>query len=162
MATGMNERQEAFIKQGHGFQNWLHSYRMDVHFPELHQELRLFHKNIRGEALRVIHNESEALGPLKYKFTTLLKLKKQTNRGEKEVEYFTRQTNSTILNAFNAQAVNEKLNTELEELANWVERGSGSVVGGISKSYLDLSIYNPLRGGHYLPLRKIFNLKTQS
>ena len=108
----MNDWQEPFIKQGHGFQTWLHSYRMDVNFPELNQDLRLFHKEIRGEVLRVIHNESEALGPLKFKLTTLLKLKKQTNRGEEHVKYFTRQVNPTILNVFNAQAVNEKLNAE--------------------------------------------------
>ena len=160
----MNEWQEAFIKQGHRFQNWLHSYRMEVHFPELHQDLRLFHKKIMGEVLRVIHNKSEALGPLKYKLTVLIKLIKQTNRSGEEVEYFTRQANPTILNAFNPQAVTEKLNTELERqievLANWVERGSGWVVGGISKSYLDFSRYNPLRGGHYLPLPKDLQSKN--
>ena len=114
------------------FQNWLHSYRMDVHFPELNQDLRLFHKKIKGEVLKVIYNESKAPGPLKFKLTMLLKLKKQTNRGEEHVKYFTRQGNPTILSTFNAQAVNEKLNAELgkqiEELANWVETGSGWVL----------------------------------
>ena len=64
MATGINEWQEAFIKQNHGFQNWLHRYILEVHFPDLYQDLRLFHKKMRGEVLRVIHNESEALRPL--------------------------------------------------------------------------------------------------
>ena len=54
MATGLNKWQEAFIKQSHGFQNWLYSYKMDVNFPELHPDLRLFHKKIRGEVLRII------------------------------------------------------------------------------------------------------------
>ena len=35
MATDMNDLREPFIKQGHGFQNWLHSYKMEVPFPEL-------------------------------------------------------------------------------------------------------------------------------
>ena len=166
MATGTNEWQEAFIKQGHGFKNWLHSYKMEVHFAELHQDLRLFHKKIRirSEVLRVIHNESEALGALKYKLTVLIKLKKQTNKGEKEFDFFSRQENPTLLNAFNLQAVTEKLNTELErqieELANRAERGSGWVVGRISKSYLDFSRYNPLREGHYLPLPKDLQSKN--
>ena len=132
---------------------------MEVYFPELNQDLRLFHKKKGGKVLRVIQNESNALGPLKFKLTTLLKLKKQTNRGEEEVRYFTRQENPAIpLNVFNVQTVTEKLNTELkkqiEELANWVETGSGWTVGGISMAYIDFSRYNPLRGGHYLPLPK--------
>ena len=31
----MNDLREPFIKQGRGFQNWLHSYKMEVPFPEL-------------------------------------------------------------------------------------------------------------------------------
>ena len=81
------------------------------------------------------------LGPLSSNSQLCLNLKKQTNRGEEEVRYFTRQKNPTILNAFNVQTVTEKLNTELkrqmEEPANWVERGSGWTVGGISTVYLD-------------------------
>ena len=93
----MNELQESFAKQGHGLQNWLRSYKMEIYFPELYQDLRQFHRRIRGEVLRVIQNESNALGPLKFKLTVLLILKKRTNRGEEEVTYFTRQENSTIL-----------------------------------------------------------------
>ena len=164
MATGINEWQDAFIKQRHGFQNWLNSYKMEVHFPELHQDLRQFHEGLRGEVLQVIHNESEAFGPIKYKVTVLIKLKTQTNRGEEEIDYYTRQANPTILNAFNTQTVVERLDTELErqieDLSNWVERGSGWVVAGISKAYLGFSRYNPLRGVHYLPLPKDIQSKN--
>ena len=75
---------------------------MEMHFPELHKDLRLFHRRIRGEVLRVIQNESNALGPLKYKLAVLLKLKKQTNRGEEEIEFFLRQ-DPTLLNAFDVK-----------------------------------------------------------
>ena len=65
---------------------------MEMHFPELHST----------EVLRVIQNESNALGPLKYKLAVLLKLKKQTNRGEEEIEFFLRQ-DPTLLNAFDVK-----------------------------------------------------------
>ena len=60
--------------------------------------------------------------------------------------------------------MNEKLDTKLEkqieELANWVETGSGWAVGGISTTYIDFSGNNPLRGGHYLPLPKDLQSKN--
>ena len=107
MAVNMNELQESFVKQGHGFQNWLCSYKMEMHFPELHKDFRIFHNQIRGEVLEVIRNESEALGPLKYKLTVLLNMKKQTNRGEEKDKFFSRQENPTLLNVLHEQTVTE-------------------------------------------------------
>ena len=135
--------------------------------------MRLFQKKKKkGDVLRIIHNESKALGPPKFKLTALIKVKRQTDIGEEGFDFFIRQENPTLLNTFNVQAETEKLNTELErqieELANRVERGSGWVVGGILKLYLDFSRYNPIRGGHYLLLPKdlqsknaIINVKKQ-
>ena len=69
-----------------------------------------------------------------------------------------------LLNAYNARAVIEQLNPvlerQLEELAGWVERGSGWVVEGVEKAYHDIARYNPIRGGHYLPLPKDLQAKN--
>ena len=103
----------------------------------------------------------------------MIRVKKLTDIGEEGFDFFIRQENPTLLNAFSVQTVTEKLNTELErqieELENRVERGSGWVVGGILKLYLDFSRYNPIRGGYYLPLPKdvqsknaIINVKTET
>ena len=80
---------------------------MDVNFSELHQDLRLFHKQMRGEVLRIIHNESKALGPLKYKLTALIRVKKLTDIGEEGFDFFIRQENPTLLNAFSVQTLTE-------------------------------------------------------
>ena len=113
---------------------------MDVNFPELHRDLRQFHRKIRGEVLRVIRNELHALGPVKFRLTALLRLRKQVDLGGDELTYFTRQEHPILLNAYNARAVIEQLNAvlerQLEELAGWVERGSGWAVEGLKKPIL--------------------------
>ena len=91
MAADLNDWQESFVKQRHGFQNWLHSYKMDVNFLELYRDLRQFHRKIRGEVLRVIRNELHALGLVKFRLTALLRLRKQVDLGGDELTFFTRQ-----------------------------------------------------------------------
>ena len=75
------------------------------------------------EFIRVISKEANALGPLKLSLTMQIELIKDTNRGEEKVKYYTRQDNPMILNAFSTQTAKEKLNAELdkiaEKLANW-------------------------------------------
>ena len=106
MAADLNDWQESFVKQRHGFQNWLQSYKMDVNFPELHRDLRQFHRKIRGEVLRVIRNELHALGPVKFRLTALLRLRKQVDLGGDELTFFTRQEHPILLNAYNARDSN--------------------------------------------------------
>ena len=137
---------------------------MHVNFPGMNQDLRVFHKKTRAQVLEIIRNESEALGPIKYRVTTVLNLRKVTNQGEERTDFFTRQPNPTLLNAFHEQAVIESLDIvlerQIEELSNWVEKGSGWVVEGTSRAYFDVSRYDPLRGGHYLPLPKDLQSKN--
>ena len=107
MAADLNDWQELFVKQRHGFQNWLHSYKMDVNFPEINRDLRQFHRKIRGEVLRVIQNELHALGPVKFRLTALFRLRKQVDLGGDELTFFTGQEHPILLNAYNARAVIE-------------------------------------------------------
>ena len=58
--------QSMFIKQPHGFQRWLNSYKISVHFPELKRDLRQSHMEIRGDVLEIIRNELNALSPIKF------------------------------------------------------------------------------------------------
>ena len=137
---------------------------MNVLFPELIRNLRQFYREIRGEVLRIIRNELIALGPVKFRLTALIKLRKQIDQGGDELGFFTRQENPILLNAYNARAITEQLNAvlerQLEELAGWVERGSGWVVDAIEIFYLDFARHDPIRGGHYLPLPKDLKAKN--
>ena len=64
MAAGdLQAWQSMFIKQLHGFQSWINSYKMSVLFPELKRDLRQSHIEIRGEVLKIIRNELNALAP---------------------------------------------------------------------------------------------------
>ena len=133
-------------------------------FAELYRDLRQYHREIRGEILRIIRNELNALGPVKFRLTALIRLSKQIDLGGDELGFFTRQENPILINAYNAQAITEQLNAvlerQLEELANWVEKGSGWVVEAIEKVYLDFARHDLIRGGHYLPLPKDLKAKN--
>ena len=136
---------------------------MSVLFPELKKDLRQSHIEIRGDVLKIIRNELSALGPIKFRLTARIKLRKQVDLGGDELSYFTRQENPILINTYNARAITEQLNAaldrQLEELAGWTERGSGWVVDAIEKFYLDFARNDPLRGGHYLPLPKDLKAK---
>ena len=163
MAAGLHDWQSMFIKQLHGFQNWINSYKMSVLFPELKRDLRQSHIEIRGDVLKIIRNELNALGPIKFRLTARIRLRKQVDLGGDKLSYFTRQENPILINTYNARAITEQLNAaldrQLEELAGWFERGSGWVVDAIEKFYLDFARNDPLRGGHYLPLPKDLKAK---
>ena len=90
MAAGLHDWQSNFVKQRHGFQNWLNSYEMSVPFPELKRDLPQSHIEIRGEVLRIIRDELNALGPIKFRLTARIKLRKQADLGEDELSFFTR------------------------------------------------------------------------
>ena len=145
-----------FVKQNRGFQNWLVSYKMQIPAYLHEKDLLVFHQRIENELLKVIREESNELGPLKFSYTMLAKLTKDTNRGEENVENILRQEVPILPNAFNRVTVKEKLNTETnkkrEVVAGWAERGSGWTIERILTVYLDFSRNNPIRGGSYIPL----------
>ena len=155
-AVAMDEWAAPFIKQYPGFQNWLVSYKMQVPFFIFKRDLLLFHNEIEDELIRVVRQESDALGPLKFSYTMLVDLKKDTNRGEEHVENFLRQETPILLNGFNPRTVKEKLNVEInkkrEVVVGWVERGLGWAIDRIMTVYLDFARHNPTRGGTYIPL----------
>ena len=137
---------------------------MSVLFPELKRDLHQSHIEIRGDVLKSIRNELNALGPIKFRLTARIRLRKQVDLGGDELSYFTRQDNPILINTYNARAITEQLNAaldrQLEELAGWTERGSGWVVYAIEMFYLDFARNDPLRGGHYLPLPKYLKSKS--
>ena len=90
MAADLHEWQSVFVTQRHGFQGWINSYKMSVPFPELKRDLHQSHIEIRGDVLRIIRNELNALGPIKFRLTARIKLRKQVDLGGDELSYFTR------------------------------------------------------------------------
>ena len=136
------------------------------------KDLLVFHNKIGYELLRVIRQESNYLGSLKFSYTMLVKLKKDTNKGEENVESFLRQEFPILLNAFKQATVKGKLVAEInkkrETIVGWVERGSVWIVDGILTVFLDFSRNDPIRGGSYIPLphklkakQAIINIKNR-
>ena len=145
----VDERAANVIKQRRSFRNWLASYKIEVPFFIHKRELLLFHQEIEDDIIRVIRRESDLLGPLKFSYTMLVYLKKDTNRGEEHVEHFFRQDIPSLLNAFNTRTVKGMLKIEINKMretaAGWVERGSGWAIDRIMTVYLDFTRYNPIK-----------------
>ena len=150
-SEAMDEWTSPFIKQNRGFRDWLVSYKLQVPFFIYRRDLLLFHNEIEDELFRVIRHESDTLGLLKFSYTMLVDLKKDTNRGEEHVEHFSRQEIPILLNAFNPGTVKEKLNVEInkkrEVVAGWEERGSGWTIDRIKTVDTDFGRHYPIRGG---------------
>ena len=164
--------QPRLVKQNRGFQHCLVSYKMQIPDDYQYSDLLIFYKEIENELIRAIRQESNDLGPLKFSYTMLVKLRKTTNRGEENVENFLRQEFPIVLSTFNRHNVKELLPAEINrkkgKIAGWVERGSGWVVDSIQKVYLDFARNVPIRGGTYIPLpqklkdkQAIINIKNR-
>ena len=50
----MLNQPEDFVRQRDGVQGYLHSYKKVMNVPEAHQDLRLFHREMRTEVLRIL------------------------------------------------------------------------------------------------------------
>ena len=85
-------------------------------------------------------------------------LKKETRTGEETIDFFSRQEFPILLNTYNREEVKRKLDEEInkkkEELAGWVERGSGWVLDKINTAYLDFARNVPITGASYIPTPK--------
>ena len=124
MAIAIDELVEPFIKQNNSYKGWLHSYKMEIPPFIIKRDLRLFLQENEDDFMRVIRDKAKALGPLKLSMTMQIELTKNTNRGEEQVKYYTRQVNPTIHNAFSTQTAKEKLKAELDKLGRkWVRMG---------------------------------------
>ena len=161
----MNQwEQPGFERQRDGVQGYLHSFKKEVLFPGLHQDLRPFHMEMRPEVLRILSNEHKILGPIKFKLEGVVNLRKETNDGVERIRYFTVQKTPALLNVFNVPGVVRKLNEILEEqlevLAEHNDRGSVWIFDGIEKVYLKTSRYKVLRGGSYISLPKFIQKKN--
>ena len=148
--------QPVFIKANQGYHDWLSSYHLDVPNNIANKDLIIFNAVILPELLRVIKEESEQLGPLKFKYTIVANIKKLTNEGEVHETCYLHQEAPILSNAFNQKDVERKLKARInelkEKLAEWTERGSGWIYNGLKSVYLDFSRNDPIRGGSYIPL----------
>ena len=113
---------------------------MTVYFPELKRDLRHSHMEIRGAVLEIIRKELNDLGPIKFRLTALVWLRKEVDLGGDQLSYFTRQEHPMLINTYNTRAITAQLNAalyrQLEALAGWTERGSGWTMYGLKSSIL--------------------------
>ena len=106
-------------------------------------------KNLFDELLR------EKRG-FKYVLSTKIILKKRIN--DNEHKYSTVYFNSLVKTVINQRY---HLNDSFEEILNlldiWINEGSGWVIDKIEGLYINISNYEPLLGGSYIPLPKVLN-----
>ena len=106
-------------------------------------------KNLFDELLR------EKRG-FKYIISVTITLKKRIN--DNEFDPKTLHLNSLIKTVINQRY---RLNDSFEEILNkldiWINEGSGWVIDEIKGLYINISNYEPLLGGSYIPLPKVLN-----
>ena len=92
----------------------------------------------------------------KYIISVKIILKKQIN--DNELDPKTIHFNSLVKIVINQRY---RLNDSVEEILNlldiWINEGSGWVIDEIKGLYINLSNYEPLSGGSYIPLPKALN-----
>ena len=168
MAALNFERQNAY----RAFGGWIRGYKMSVPVDHPTRDLSLFYQEIKQSAVRIIGREIMDLGPVKFNFTFRIHLTKETSNGTEQIDHYFRQdvpNNATIFNPPEIiQDLDTVVNTIKEQVARWVQNGSGWVINRIMTVYLDFARYEPIRGGAYVPLpqklkskQAIINIKNR-
>ena len=92
----------------------------------------------------------------KYSVSVKITLKKRINNNE--LGPITLYFNSVVKTVINRRY---RLNDSFEEILNksdiWINEGSGWVIDEIKGLYINISNYEPLLGGSYIPLPKALN-----
>ena len=106
-------------------------------------------KNLFDELLRLKSD-------FKYIVSVKITLKKRINNNEFDTK--TLHFNSIIKTVINQRyPLNDSFGEILNLLDIWINEGSGLVMDEIKGLYINISNYEPLLGGSYIPLPKVLN-----
>ena len=118
---------------------------------------RAFFDDVRPQIYKKLTEEVVALGGgggVKFQLALKVQLRKGNPDGSEEyTDPVLRHQQEALLGA---SEINEALDKAfphiLELLEKWTQRGSGWAVDRVDTLWLDIAIYQPLRGGSYIPL----------
>ena len=147
-----------YVRQQDNVFGYLHNWMKAVTKPERYKDLLEYLRIIRGETKKILKDELGIIGPLRFRLGTVVRISKFTNEGVVYDDYYTVQKDPILVNE---GITDEELDKILERLAAEQEEQSelnsqarsGFVVEGMSRTYLNISVYDPI--GHIHALSKV-------
>ena len=139
------------------FKEWLRVWRMDVSEEnENNNDLLMFARENKPKFTDLVENELKELKNVKVSFG--LKVESSIERDdEKEyTEHYFRENEPHVFIIIDEDQIKEEFDSFIErtkgEIESWSEKGSGWAIERITKAYVNVTRYQPLRGGTYLLL----------
>jgi len=128
-------------------------------------DLLRFAQKTKTRFTNLIENEIARLRSIKTQFDLLVKFSITRDGETQHMEHYFKQRDPVIFNTNNEETVDNIFNRFIDqvkgEIEVWSQRGSGWVVEGILAAFVNLALYEPFRGGSYIPLpKKLQNKKA--
>ena len=152
-----------FEIERNNFNNWLRVWKMRV--PKGTKDIFRFFQTTKNQFINVCRNEVRELNSIKVQFGLLVRFYVNRNGVVEYMTHYFKDRDPTILNQYNADLLNHLINQFIDlvrgKIEGWSERGSGWVVDEILEAFINVTRYNPLRGGTYMLLpEKLENKKA--
>ena len=141
------------------FDYWLHAWRMDI--SETNPSNRDLIRFETEKFTNIVEQEMKKLKNVKVSFALEINFSIERN-GETEYKRKYFEDKPHIFNRYDEEEIKEKFDEFIQgKIENWSEKGSGWVVERITLAYVNVTRYQPLKGGTYLPLpAKLANKKA--
>ena len=129
------------------------------------KDLFKFFQKTKNSFINVCTNEVETLKSAKIQFGLLVRFYMIRDGKKEEMDHYFNRMQPVILNEHNMDIIKPLLNQFIDqvkgEIEAWSERGSGWIMDKILEAFINVSRYQPMRGGSYMPLpRKLQNKKA--
>ncbi|KAL9987185.1 hypothetical protein ACROYT_G001444 [Oculina patagonica] len=123
---------------------------------ENNKDLYTFARKNKKRFYELLVSEIDDLRSLKASFGLEVKFSIQRDGETQHMEHYFREREPHVFTKNNKDQIKKEFDKFIErakgEIEAWSERGSGWVIERITKAYVNVARYQPLRGGTYLPL----------
>ena len=131
--------------------------------PKGTKDIFRFFQTTKNQFVDVCRNEVRELNSIKVQFGLLVRFYVKRNGMAEYMTHYFKDTETTILNQYNADLLNQIIDQFIDlvrgKIEGWSERGSGWVVDEILEAFINVARYNPLRGGTYMALPDLLKTK---
>ena len=156
-------QRDKFVKIRNNFGGTMNEWIMRV--TKNNKDLFKFFQNTKESFVNVCEREVEEMKSVKLQFFLNVRFYIYRNEVKEEMEHYFNRMQPVIVNKHNKDIIRPTLNQFINdvkgEIEAWSERGSGWIMEKITEAYIKASLYQPMRGGTYMPLpTKLKNKKA--
>ncbi|KAL9989123.1 hypothetical protein ACROYT_G003634, partial [Oculina patagonica] len=151
------QRNLTFLLAHTDFDDWLRVWKMNIPETDINnKDLYTFARKNKKKFYELLVSEIDDLRSLKASFGLEVKFSIQRDGETQHMEHYFREREPHVFTKNNKDQIKKEFDKFIErakgEIEAWSERGSGWVIERITKAYINVACYQPLRGGTYLPL----------